>query len=265
MVSLLSTYSWNWVGIVITDGDYGRSALDHFVSQAAEKGICVAFKIILPQSVTNEDVCSVITQTAKTIRKNPKVQVIVSFAKATHMKHLYQELKNQTLRAGESMESMRRVWVASDSWSSSSSVKGNLTLKDMGHIVGFTFKSGNLSSFLEYLNRLEAGGHEYTGNNYFLQEFFRLLNTSKGFGDTELVSEGVNRLREQSHADTVFSVEMAVSAIAQAVASICRSRDCKTPDTVQPWEVLTYMSVCVLYCMVFIGSTWVHFRLRIRV
>uniref|UniRef100_A0A4W6BZB8 G-protein coupled receptor family C group 6 member A n=1 Tax=Lates calcarifer TaxID=8187 RepID=A0A4W6BZB8_LATCA len=256
MVSLLSTYSWNWVGIVITDGDYGRSALDHFVSQAAEKGICVAFKIILPQSVTNEDVCSVITQTAKTIRKNPKVQVIVSFAKATHMKHLYQELKNQTLRAGESMESMRRVWVASDSWSSSSSVKGNLTLKDMGHIVGFTFKSGNLSSFLEYLNRLEAGGHEYTGNNYFLQEFFRLLNTSKGFGDTELVSEGVNRLREQSHADTVFSVEMAVSAIAQAVASICRSRDCKTPDTVQPWEVLTYMSVCVLYCMVFIGSTW---------
>ncbi|XP_034384827.1 G-protein coupled receptor family C group 6 member A [Cyclopterus lumpus] len=238
MVSLLITYGWNWVGVVTTDGNYGQSALDHFVSQASEKGICVAFKSILPQSVTSHDVCSAIMQTARTICKNPKVQVIVSFAKPTHMMHLYQELKNQTLSAGQNMETMRRVWLASDNWSSSSSVKGNITLEDIGHIMGFTFKSGDLSSFSEYLSRLEAAGPDYIRNNTFLQEFYMHLNASKYSGETELVSEAVNRLREHTHAGTIFSVEMAVSAIAQAVVSICRSRDCKTPGKVQPWEVL---------------------------
>ncbi|XP_044062485.1 G-protein coupled receptor family C group 6 member A [Siniperca chuatsi] len=238
MVSLLSAFGWNWVGIVSTDGNYGQSALDQFVSQASENGICVSFKSILPQSVTGQEVFSAIKQTAKTIYKNPKVQVIVSFAKPTHMMYLYQELKNQTLTAGQNMESMRRVWVASDSWSSSTSVKGNLTLEDIGHVVGFTFKSGDLLSFSEYLSRLEAAGHDYTGNNSFMQEFYMQLNASKVSGDTELVSKAVNTLREHTDTDTIFSVEMAVSAIAQAVASICRSRDCKTPGTVQPWEVL---------------------------
>ncbi|KAM9353828.1 G-protein coupled receptor family C group 6 member A [Symphorus nematophorus] len=243
MVSLLSTNDWNWVGIVFTDGDYGRSALDHFVTQASEKGICVAFKLNLPQSVSSQEVGSAITHAAKTIRKNPKVQVIVSFAKPTHMRNLYQELKNQMLRAGHSMDSMRRVWVASDSWSSSSSVTGDLSLEDIGHVVGFTFRSGDLSSFYRYLRRLEMAGHDYTENNPFMQELYKELNASKGSGDADLVSEAVDTLREEAHADTVFSVEMAVSAITQAVVSVCRSRDCKTPGTVQPWEVLTVLGM----------------------
>ncbi|KAM7420076.1 hypothetical protein PAMA_014671 [Pampus argenteus] len=234
MVRLLSSYGWNWVGIVTTDGDYGRSALDNFASQASEKGICVAFKSILPLSVTSQDVCSAISQTATTISKNPKVQVIVSFTKPTHMKYLYQELRNQTLAAGQNMESMRRVWVASDSWSTSSSVLGKLTLNDIGHVVGFTFKSGNLSSFSEYLSRLEAAGHNYTGNNSFLQEFYMQVADSIASGAAEPVSKAVKSLREH----TIHSVEMAANAIAHAVASICRSRNCKTPGTLQPWQVL---------------------------
>ncbi|XP_070691024.1 G-protein coupled receptor family C group 6 member A [Pempheris klunzingeri] len=237
MVSLLSTYGWNWVGIVTTDGNYGQSALDHFVSHASEKGICVAFKSILPQSVSSQDVSSAITQTAKTIYKNPKAKVIVSFAKPTHMKYLYKELNNQALRTGQSM-SMRRVWVASDSWSSSSSVMANFSLKDIGHVVGFTFKSGDLSSFNEYLNRLKAAEHDDKGNNPFMQELLMQQSPNEGSGDTELLSNAVNTLRENIHADQVFSVEMAVSAIAHAVASVCKGRDCKTPGTVQPWEVL---------------------------
>ncbi|XP_068616570.1 G-protein coupled receptor family C group 6 member A [Brachionichthys hirsutus] len=238
MVSLLSTYGWNWVGIVTTDGNYGLSALENFVSQASEKGICVAFKSVLPQSITNEDVMSAIRQTAKTINMNPKVQVIVSFAKPSHMMDLYQELKRQILKAGQNVESMRRVWVASDSWSSSVSVHGNLSLENIGHVLGFTFKSGNLSSFRDYLDRLEATGYDDTENNSFVREFYMEINASKNYRDNELVSKAVRTLREHAEADVSFSVEMAVSAITQAVASICRSRDCKSTDRVQPWEVL---------------------------
>ncbi|XP_068180356.1 G-protein coupled receptor family C group 6 member A isoform X2 [Antennarius striatus] len=238
MVSLLNTYGWNWVGIVTTDGNYGLSALDNFVSQASENGICVAFRSILPQSITNQDVKSAITQTAKTIIMNPKVQVIVSFAKPTHMMYLYRELKSQILKAGQNVESMKRVWVASDSWSSSVSLDGNLSLEDIGHVLGFTFKSENLSSFLKYLDRLEATAYADTENNSFVREFYMQINASKHYRNNELVSKAVKTLREHTEADTTFSVEMAVSAITQAVASICRSVDCRTAGRVQPWEVL---------------------------
>ncbi|KAM6994305.1 G-protein coupled receptor family C group 6 member A [Tautogolabrus adspersus] len=238
MASLLSTYGWNWVGIITTDGNYGQSALDHFVSQASLKGICVAFKSVLPQSVSSQDVSTAIRLTAETILKNPKVQVIVSFVKPTHMTDLLLELQGQVLRAGQSMESMKRVWVASDSWSTSGSLKGNLTLEDIGHVVGFIFKSDELSSFNEYLSRLEAAGPESAGDNSFFQEFYMSLKSSKGTGVSELISKAVTKLREYAYADTILRVELAVSAIAQAVASICRNRDCKTPVAVQPWEVL---------------------------
>lgn len=249
MASLISIYGWNWVGIITTDGNYGQSALDHFVSQASEKGICVAFKSILPQSVTSHDVSSAIKETAATIYKNPKARVIVSFAKPTHMKHLYQELKNQILKTGEKLKAMKRVWVASDIWSTSSSVIGTLTLEDIGHVVGLTFRSGDMSSFREYLSRLEAPGQNNTGNNSFMQELYTQLNTSDVSGDTELMSKAVQTLKEESQADTILNVEMAVSAVAQAVAATCRNRDCKTSGSGQPWEVFTYMHVFVCLCV----------------
>lgn len=235
MVTLLSSYGWNWVGIITTDGDYGRSAFDNFVSQASKKGICVAFRSVLPQSDTN--LVEAITEAARTISKKPRVKVIVSFAKPSHMNFLFQELRKQALTKGDNAESLRKVWVASDSWSSSGSVLENITLEDIGYIVGFTFKSGNVSSFCEYLSRLEAARHNYTGNNSFLREFYKQS------------SNNLNVSRDDLHTDSIYSIEMAVNAIAQAVASICRKRNCKTRGAVQPWEVfiLEYMCTCVCY------------------
>lgn len=247
MVTLLSHYGWNWVGIVTTDESYGLSALDHFVAEASEKGICVAFKSILPQSVSSQETSSAITRTAETIYKNPKVQVIVSFAKPTHMRFLYHELKNMMLNRGETVGLMRRVWVASDSWSASTLVHGNLTLDDIGYVMGFTFKSGDMTSFNEYLDRLGAAG-ENSRFNAFIEEFYMHVNETIGSSkEDQLVRKALNILKEHVHTDLIFSVEMAVSAITQAVGTICRSRDCKTPGKVQPWQVFTCIfkaSIC---------------------
>lgn len=239
MVTLLSRYGWNWVGIITTDDSYGLSALDQFGSQASEKGICVAFKSILPPSVSSQDTSSAITRTAETIYKNPKVQVIVSFAKPTHMMFLYRELKSIVMRRRETVGLMRRVWVASDSWSASSLVYGNLSLDDIGNVLGFTFKSGDMTSFNKYLDRLGAP-EESSRTNTFIQEFYTHVNaTITGSKEDQLVTEALKTLREHVHTDLILNVEMAVSAITQAVATICRSRDCRTPGKVQPWQVFT--------------------------
>lgn len=242
MIALLSRYGWNWVGIVTTDGSYGMSALDYFVSQASEMGICVAFKSILPQSVSGQDTSSAITRTAETIYNNPKVQVIVSFAKPPHMSMLYNELKSMLLKRGEPRSLMRRVWVASDSWSASNVVFADLTLDEVGYVLGYTFKSGDLTSFNKYLDRLRAP-EENTRINTFLQEFYTYVNsTIGGSKEDQVVTEALKILRKHIHKDLIFSLEMAASAIAQAAATICGRRDCKTHGKVQPWQVFTSTS-----------------------
>eukprot|EP00063_Salmo_salar_P040289 XP_014015124.1 PREDICTED: G-protein coupled receptor family C group 6 member A-like [Salmo salar] len=231
MVQLLSDSKWTWVGVVTTDGDYGLSALDSFVSQATASGICVAFKEILPNSLTSPDGKSAFRQAAATLLRNPNVKVVVSFARPIHMMYLYQELRGWGSLLGE------RVWVASDSWSSSKEVLGEMDLLDIGHVVGFSFKRGNLAPFHHYLMNL-ININDVIGNNSFLKEFYSLANESgdPGFGSSFTVPAEI--LLNNSHADVVFSVEMAVSAIAHAVADICSKKDCKTPGTVQPWQVL---------------------------
>lgn len=246
MVSLLSNYGWNWVGIITTDGNYGLSALENFLSQASERRICVAFKSILPAFVGSKRIHSAIKKTAETVHENPKVQVIVSFVQPVHMKYLYQELKSQTLTMGGRAGSMRRLWLASDSWASSSSTtSSNLSMEDIGHVVGFHFKSRPMTSFKEYLNTFGAEGENIKDSNPFVWEYYVQLNASEHTDKAKLALKVLHSLSQSARVDTIFSIEMAVSAIAQAVATSCKNEGYKALQTLQPWEVL--MTVCRLY------------------
>lgn len=239
MINLLSNYGWNWVGIITTDGNYGLSAMENFLSQASEQSICVAFKAVLPASVSSKHIHWAMKKTAETVLANPKVQVIVSFVQPTHMKYLYHELKSQTMTTRGSTRPMRRLWLASDGWSSSAStVSDNLSIEDIGHVVGFQFKSRPLTSFKEYLNTL-AAAEDIEARNPFIREYNVQLNTSD---NTDNAKVALHTLSHGARMDRIFSIEMAVSAIAQAAATSCQSKGCKELQTLQPWEVM--ITVC---------------------
>ncbi|XP_026139660.1 G-protein coupled receptor family C group 6 member A [Carassius auratus] len=224
MVQLLKDNKWTWVGIIITDGDYGRSAMESFVKHTEREGICVAFKVILPDSLADEQKLNIhINETVDIIEKNTKVNVVVSFAKSSQMKLLYEGLRSRNVPKN-------KVWVASDNWSTSKNILKDVNLSDIGNILGFTFKSGNVTAFLQYLKDLKFGS-EAKMNNSFLEEFLKLPE----------IGNAANAVQEQiknTHLDMVFSVQMAVSAIAKAVVELCVERQCKTPSAIQPWELL---------------------------
>ncbi|XP_073703871.1 G-protein coupled receptor family C group 6 member A [Garra rufa] len=223
MVKLLKDNKWTWVGIIITDGDYGRSALESFVKHTETNGICVAFKAILPDSLADQQkLNNYINKTVDIIEKNTKVNVVVSFAKSSQMKLLFQGLQSKNV-------SNKKVWVASDNWSTDKDILKDVNLSDIGNIMGFTFRSGNVTSFNQYLNDLQFES-EAKMNNSFLEEFLNL-------SDVGNAAKAVEKLVKNTHSDMVFSIEMAVSAIVNAVAKLCVNRQCKTPTDIQPWEL----------------------------
>ncbi|KAF4103038.1 hypothetical protein G5714_015921 [Onychostoma macrolepis] len=223
MVQLLKENKWTWVGIIITDGDYGRSAMESFVKHTESEGICVAFKAILPDSLADQQKLNThINKTVDIIEKNTKVNVVVSFAKSSQMKLLFQGLRRRNVS--------NKVWVASDNWSTAKNILNNINLSDIGNILGFTFKSGNVTAFHQYLKDLKFES-EAKLNNSFLEEFLKQPDIGNA-------ANAVQKLIKSTYFDMVFSVQMAVRAIANAVAELCVKRQCKTPSAIQPWELL---------------------------
>ncbi|KAJ8288330.1 hypothetical protein COCON_G00009890 [Conger conger] len=224
MVKLLRANGWNWVGIVTTDGEYGRAALNSFVSQTAEAGICIAFKEILPVILSDSSYEDKISRAVKAIRADPKVKVIVAFATPTHMQAIFSSLGGGA---------QGKVWVASDAWSTSESALGGRSLSSVGTVVGFTFKTGDTPSFLRYLRGLRHL-QEPPKNSSFVKELRAWQNHTKAQGwlPTKTL---MNNIKPES----IFSINLAISAVAHAVAKLCSVKDCRSSKDLHPWELLT--------------------------
>ncbi|XP_052474250.1 G-protein coupled receptor family C group 6 member A-like [Carassius gibelio] len=223
MVKLLKDNKWTWVGIIITDGDYGRSAMESFVKNTETEGICVAFKAILPDSLGDEQKLNIqINNTVDIIEKNTKVNVVISFAKASQMMLLFQGLHSRNVS--------NKIWVASDNWSTAKHILKDVNLSDIGNVLGFTVKSGNVTTFHQYLTDLQFES-EAELKNPFLEEFFKQPDIGNA-------TNAIQNLIKNKDLDMVFSVQMAVSAIANAVAELCVKKQCKTTTAIQPWELL---------------------------
>ncbi|MBN3305737.1 GPC6A protein, partial [Amia calva] len=230
MVNLIQNNGWNWIGFITTDGDYGRSAIESFVSQASELGICVAFKVFLPNFLSDKNTDTKINQAINTIRKNQRVNVIVSFAKPAHMMKIFDSFCEETLG---------KIWIASDSWSMSKEVIHKSKLTNIGKIIGFTFKTGNITQFQNYLNSLKISEDTFK-ENIFLdhdQADVVFLNDTTNINNTQ--ESGVNVLINNLHRDAVYSVQIAISAIANAVVYLCKEINCKEPANIHPYELLS--------------------------
>ncbi|KAM9339211.1 G-protein coupled receptor family C group 6 member A-like [Symphorus nematophorus] len=231
IINILKSHQWNWVGVVTPDSDYGRYAVERLEEHAKDNQICFAFTSILPDVLGDNKLKGCIKAAVKSITENENVKVIVSFAKPYHMMYLFNSLLKDPRGRG-------KVWVASDNWSLSANVLGNWTLKEVGTIFGTMLKSGNTTRFKQYLNNLDVNP-EHHKNNTFLYEFLKRkqqqqVQRTKPVKPDDTATEA---LMKTIYPYAVLSIELAVQAVAQAVADICVNRDCMTNQRLQPLEL----------------------------
>ncbi|XP_062954245.1 G-protein coupled receptor family C group 6 member A isoform X3 [Cynocephalus volans] len=85
MAKLIQKSEWNWIGIITTDDDYGRLALNTFAIQAAANNVCIAFKEVLPAFLSDSTI---------EVKINHTLDKIIAEA------HLLDVLKNVTFTNG---------------------------------------------------------------------------------------------------------------------------------------------------------------------
>nr|XP_027808853.1 G-protein coupled receptor family C group 6 member A isoform X2 [Marmota flaviventris] len=247
MAQLIQKSGWNWIGIITTDDDYGRLALDTFAIQAAANNVCIAFKEVFPAFLSDNTIEVRINQTLEKIIAEAQVNVIVVFLRRFHVFNLFNKAIERNIH---------KIWIASDNWSTATKIITIPNVKKLGKVVGFTFRRGNISSFHAFLQTL----HTYPNdNNKPLREYAILFSDCEHVKDSDLsqcisnrsqgtltykVKEDVKRnffmrndfLWHYTEPGLIHSIQLAVFALGYAIRDLCQARDCQNPSAFQPWE-----------------------------
>uniref|UniRef100_A0A8C3W752 G-protein coupled receptor family C group 6 member A n=1 Tax=Catagonus wagneri TaxID=51154 RepID=A0A8C3W752_9CETA len=258
MVQLIQKSGWNWVGIITTDDDYGRLALNTFTAQTAASNVCIAFKEVLPAFLSDNTIEVRINQALEKIIAETQVNVIVVFLSQFHVFSLFSKAIERNIN---------KIWIASDNWSTAIKITTIPNVKRIGKVVGFTFRRGNMSSFHSFLQNLHMFPRD---NNKPLNEYAMLLAACAYAKDSDLsqcisnysqgtlaykANEDIERnfslrndfLWDYTEPGLVHSIQLAVFALGYAIRDLCQARDCLNPNAFQPWEQI--QSKCSKECL----------------
>ncbi|XP_004860227.1 G-protein coupled receptor family C group 6 member A [Heterocephalus glaber] len=248
MAQLIQKSGWNWIGVITTDDDYGRLALDAFAVQAAANKVCIAFKEVLPAFLTDKTIEIRINETLEKIITEAQVNVIVVFLRKFHVFNLFNKAIERNIN---------KMWIASDNWSTATKIITIPNVKKIGKVVGFAFRRGNMSSFYSFLQTL----HMYPSDNKLFYEYAMLSSACEQVKDSDLSQCISNHSHEMltyeghkavgrnlllrndflwryAEPGLLRSVQLAVFALAYAIRDLCQDRDCRNPNAFQPWELL---------------------------
>ncbi|XP_072000210.1 G-protein coupled receptor family C group 6 member A-like [Engystomops pustulosus] len=256
VVELIRTFQWNWVGIIASDDDYGRSALSFLNDYFKDFGICTAFTHVVPIYVEHPALPSSLIDIITDLKKST-AKVVIVFARAEIVSSIFKEAIRNNIS---------RTWIASDSWIVSGLVQNIENIKNVGAVLGFTFRGDSVPGFMEYVQNIFPINQEAT--NDFLEEYRELR-----FGCTEEYREYLQCMNSSSknckvpdlsqyksplacnvenisivnddyllkniEPGTLYSTSLAVAAIAEALQNIiCKDGKCDKHLQVSPHQLL---------------------------
>ncbi|KAG9283167.1 G-protein coupled receptor family C group 6 member A-like, partial [Astyanax mexicanus] len=213
LAKLMKHFQWDWVGVVSIDDDYGKPALEKFLLDSSEEGICVSFQEVLPNYLGSINIEKRIKEVADNIRAS-SATVVLLILRPELVEMLFKELiKTNTTR----------IWIASDAWSMARLVMKMKDINKVGDIFGFTFITSNIPGFEDYLQNLTIPPG--VRNNYIRE--YKQIRMNDDY------------LLQAVHLTKAYSQRVAVYALAHAIKELLKCNDtaCSGETDFPPWKV----------------------------
>ena len=147
MVDLISYFGWEYVSVIFNDNAYGKFGADAFIDSATKHGICIDYrKGIMQSEISGEKKFNrTIHETVDDLLNSTAKVVLVYTNEATVMA-LFRAL-------GKGQITHRFVWIASDAWANSNSVRDNFPEIARG-MFGFEPHAEHVKEFTDYFSLL---------------------------------------------------------------------------------------------------------------
>ncbi|XP_078398979.1 G-protein coupled receptor family C group 6 member A-like [Cetorhinus maximus] len=233
MAKLVEHFNWNWVGAIASEDAYGRAGLNSFFTHAARLNICVDFHEFIPIH-DNEQHSAKISATAEKIM-NSTANVMITFLRALDVIKLFTILVQQNVT---------KTWIASDSWSNSRQVASMNHIEKIGPVLGFTFKSGTIPNFKDYLKKLEVNPHDDKELDKDYISFVNKGDTNKPTWNDSNSQQNkpltYNQIIETINESAIYGVYLAINAVAYALHRVlnCTQGNCDLSFNFPPWQLL---------------------------
>ena len=147
MVDLVSHFGWEYVSVIFNDNTYGEPGTDAFIDRAIRRGICIDYRRGIVQSeVSGSEVFNKAIKDTIHGLLNSTASVVLAFTDEATVMALFKELRERNT-------TRRFVWIASDAWANSVSVREDFPEIAQG-TFGFQPHTEHVKEFAEYFSQL---------------------------------------------------------------------------------------------------------------
>ncbi|XP_051027619.1 taste receptor type 1 member 1 [Acomys russatus] len=224
MVQLLQTFGWVWISLIGSYGDYGQLGVKALEELATPRGICIAFKDIVPFSaqVGDPKMQRIMHHLAQA-----RTTVIVVFSN----RHLARVFFRSVVLAGLT----GKVWIASEDWAISTHITNVPGIQGIGTVLGVTIQQRSVPGLREFEESYVRAG---TGAPRACPEGSwcsanQLCRECHGFTTYRMPTLGAFSM------SAAYNVYQAVYAVAHGLHQLlgCASETCSR-GPVYPWQLL---------------------------
>ncbi|TWW77097.1 Extracellular calcium-sensing receptor [Takifugu flavidus] len=145
MIQILKHFGWTWVGLLVSDDDYGLHVARSFQSDLAQSGQgCLAYLEVLPWDgdlSENRRIMHVI--------KESTARVLMVFAHEFHMIHLMEEVVRQKVTGLQ--------WLASEAWTAAAVLQTPDIMPYLNGTLGIAIRRGEITGLRDFLLRIRPG------------------------------------------------------------------------------------------------------------
>ncbi|XP_028274657.1 extracellular calcium-sensing receptor-like [Parambassis ranga] len=253
LARLVSFFSWTWVGVIGVESDYARFAIQLFLQESVQYGVCAAYTHFYPVVLSQE----VLDELLDVIQMSSS-KVIINFSSESEMEGILTEIQRRNISGLQ--------WIASEAWATAKSLweKSKNLLRGT---LGFAIRRADVIPGLgEHLTHLTPA---YIRESAYLAEFWEEMFNCRLNGSVNNHSHGVDSYLDRPQCEGTedlndvyspysdvtqlrvsYNVYKAVYLVAHALQDMsdCKNGNgpflndtCADPKNFKPWQLIHYM------------------------
>uniref|UniRef100_A0A4W6CCL6 G-protein coupled receptors family 3 profile domain-containing protein n=1 Tax=Lates calcarifer TaxID=8187 RepID=A0A4W6CCL6_LATCA len=252
MIQILKRFGWTWIGLLLSDDDYGLHAARSFQSDLGPSGGgCLAYTEILPKDNDPAELKRIVG-----VMKKSTARVVIVFAYEGHMIDLMEEVVRQNVTGLQ--------WIASEAWISSSVLQTPHLMPYLGGTLGIAIRRGEIPGLRDFLLQIRPDLHHNSYGNNVVNQFWehtfqcRFAPPPAGWveaggalctGQEDLESVETEFL-DISNLRPEYNVYKAVYALAYALDNMLQcepgrgpfsGNSCGNLQKLEPWQLVYYL------------------------
>ncbi|XP_034024141.1 extracellular calcium-sensing receptor-like [Thalassophryne amazonica] len=254
MIKILKHFGWTWVGLLVSDDDYGLHAARSFQSDMVESGEgCLAYLEVLPLNEKTAEFKRVVE-----VMKKSTARVVIAFAYKRHMIQLMEEVVKQNVTGLQ--------WIASEAWTSAAILQTLKLMPYLGGTLGIAIQRGEIRGLKEFLSKIHPGQHHNSSYGHNLvQQFWEFLfqcrfapisaqwleaHGVQCTGQEDLRNQVESKFLDVSNLRSEYNVYKAVYALAYALDDMLQcvpgrgpfsGKGCASLHNLELWQLVHYL------------------------